>query len=292
MRYTALSRSAAEKVRNAGRVVRLVCRGRGSSPRRPTPSGEPNIPFDYAGEDQRECLYRGATELTENQLGLGVEDPDGPAIRHFTRDDLGGALGMRTDQGRYYYLTDQLGSVIALTDAQGGLTGRYRYEPYGKPRTEPASGPDNPIRFAGQELDRETGLYKMGFRYYDPGIGRFTQEDPLNLFQDPRQANRYAYAGADPVNKVDPTGAYCGAAGYDAYRETSYNGGYGLGGTPGTSCALPTGEGGVPIWAQQGGCTLGGAGLGALLGGGIGARIGGGVAGHLCKGLVDPDTAR
>lgn len=37
----------------------------------------------------------------------------------------------------------------------------------------------NPFRYGGAIWDASTRLYKMGERYYDPSIGRFTQEDPL-----------------------------------------------------------------------------------------------------------------
>jgi RHS repeat-associated protein len=97
----------------------------------------------------------------------------------------------------------------ARCHSSGGLVSRYRYEPYGQQIGSP-SGTPIPWRFAGQYLDTETGLYKMGLRYYDPSTMRWTQKDPLNLFQDPKQGNRYSYAGSDPVNNVDPTGLnYC-----------------------------------------------------------------------------------
>jgi RHS repeat-associated protein len=35
-----------------------------------------------------------------------------------------------------------------------------------------------PYKFAGVYYDSETALYKMGARYYDPAVGRFTQVDP------------------------------------------------------------------------------------------------------------------
>lgn len=31
---------------------------------------------------------------------------------------------------------------------------------------------------AGGYLDTTTGLYKLGVRYYDPSMGRFTRPDP------------------------------------------------------------------------------------------------------------------
>ena len=46
----------------------------------------------------------------------------------------------------------------------------------------------------------------MGARYYDPSLGRFTQQDPVFNPLDPKQWNRYVYTGDDPVNFDDPTG--------------------------------------------------------------------------------------
>ena len=44
-------------------------------------------------------------------------------------------------------------------------------------------------------------MYKLGIRYYDPTLGRFTQPDPTG--QDPH----YTYARNSPCNFVDSTGA-------------------------------------------------------------------------------------
>nr|WP_286902037.1 RHS repeat-associated core domain-containing protein [Pseudomonas sp. UBA7500] len=41
-------------------------------------------------------------------------------------------------------------------------------------------GLSNPLRFQGQYHDRETGLHYNRYRYYDPGIGRFVGQDPIN----------------------------------------------------------------------------------------------------------------
>lgn len=53
-------------------------------------------------------------------------------------------------------------------------------------------------------LDGVSGLYQMGARYYNAGLGRFTQQDALgsSVFT----ANRYAYADCNPANATDPTG--------------------------------------------------------------------------------------
>jgi RHS repeat-associated protein len=176
----------------------------------PPGAGGP-LAFDYADEGQAERLLRGDTTFTDTLLGTTTEDPAGASPTYFTRGEGGQPLGMRTPSGDYYYLSDHLGSPWALTNEQGEGAVRYRYEPYGRlasetPFTTGGPVPYNPILLGGQYLDRSTGLYKQGLRYYDPSVGRWTQKDPLNLFQDPKQGNRYAYAGADPVNNSDPSG--------------------------------------------------------------------------------------
>lgn len=42
--------------------------------------------------------------------------------------------------------------------------------------------------------------------HYNPAIGPFTQQDPLDQITDLRQGDRYLYAGNDPVNLIDPSG--------------------------------------------------------------------------------------
>lgn len=59
------------------------------------------------------------------------------------------------------------------------------------------------LRLPGQEFDADTGLYHNGFRDYAPGWGRYLQSDPIGLAGG---LNTYGYAGANPVNLIDPFG--------------------------------------------------------------------------------------
>ena len=52
-----------------------------------------------------------------------------------------------------------------------------------------------------------TPLYDMSARFYDPGIGAFTQADSvMGKAQNPLSMNRFLYAAANPATLIDPTG--------------------------------------------------------------------------------------
>ena len=54
------------------------------------------------------------------------------------------------------------------------------------------------------KLQTELELYFLRARYYDPPTGRFIGRDPIEF------AQRYAYAGNNPVAYTDPAGLDCG----------------------------------------------------------------------------------
>ena len=63
---------------------------------------------------------------------------------------------------------------------------------------------DNRWKFTGHELDRETGLYYAGARYYDPKISIWLSVDPLA--EKYPNWNPYNYVMQNPINLIDPTG--------------------------------------------------------------------------------------
>jgi RHS repeat-associated protein len=118
----------------------------------------------------------------------------------FIREPAGTLNSMTTGGKSYYYLTDATGNVLGLADDRGKRTHTYAYGPTGRPRGTAAETVPQPYRYAGAYAD-PTGLYKMGHRYYDPALGRFTQPDPSG-----QEKNTYLTAGGDLVNNSDPTG--------------------------------------------------------------------------------------
>lgn len=111
----------------------------------------------------------------------------------------------------YFHHPDHLGSATLSTDENRYLISDSRYFPYGDNRIAEGTSP-NAFKYTDQEQDSEIGLYYYGARYYDPVIGRFISNDPLqrNIGQMLRlgELNGYRYVLNNPVKYVDPTGYY------------------------------------------------------------------------------------
>jgi RHS repeat-associated protein len=60
-----------------------------------------------------------------------------------------------------------------------------------------------PLRYTGQRLDPDSGLYYYKSRWYSPYLGRFLSPDPTFVSDG---LHLYAYVGNDPVNYTDPSG--------------------------------------------------------------------------------------
>jgi hypothetical protein len=120
------------------------------------------------------------------------------------------------------YVTDNLGSVVAVIDSSGHGTLNNPYTPYGLD-AQPGSL-DPMLTFTGALQDTVggttpgTGFVHLGDRWYRPpvepnaGVGNetgpahFTQPDSMQQLVNPTDGNLYAYAADNPVNYIDPAG--------------------------------------------------------------------------------------
>ncbi len=135
-------------------------------------------------------------------------------------------MGIRQGPGRWYVLGDQQASVAKVIDSSGATAAFWRRNAYG---VVLASGgtPINWWGFHGTYLDA-TGLNKMGARYYDSATGAFTQIEPVKDTSALRGIIDYTYAGADPINQMDPGGTFSlpawnpFAEPYRRIKETTY----------------------------------------------------------------------
>ncbi|HEX8202326.1 MAG TPA: RHS repeat-associated core domain-containing protein, partial [Isosphaeraceae bacterium] len=125
-------------------------------------------------------------------------------------------LSMSDGEGDYDFLLNHLGTPTRLLDGHGQVAWSARSTAFGAPVA--AEGPvRNPFRFQGQYRDDESGLHYNRWRYYDPGAGRYTTQDPLFVGE---RENLYRYA-LNPVNWIDPYGLTCGGKTYETPEDVA-----------------------------------------------------------------------
>ena len=114
----------------------------------------------------------------------------------------------------YFYRRNLQGDVIAIYDQTGSRKVEYAYDAFGNCTVKYTSMSDlansNPIRYRGYYYDRETKLYYLNARYYNPEWRRFISPDDTS-YLDPESVNGlnlYAYCYNDPVNYADPSGNF------------------------------------------------------------------------------------
>jgi len=112
-----------------------------------------------------------------------------------------------------YYLTDHLGSVDTVTDANGALIAHLSYDPWGKRRLDtwqpgsPTVPPYLRRGFTDHEMLDTVGFVNMNGRIYDPNLGRFLSPDPVNQdIYTSQTYNAYSYVRNNPLSLTDPTG--------------------------------------------------------------------------------------
>ena len=108
------------------------------------------------------------------------------------------------DNNILYYSQNNIGSTVMLTDKDSVKVQGYLYQPFGEMWVEEnpsATIPEVVRLFTGQMYDKESGLYYMNARYYDPHLGTFITADPgMDGY------NHYAYCHGNPITYSDPNG--------------------------------------------------------------------------------------
>ena len=185
----------------------------------------------------------------------------------------------------WYYLYNAHGDVVKYINANGAVLKSYDYDAFGE-EADPSATDTNPFRYAGQYFDDETGTYYLRARYYNPGNGRFSQEDthwntgnmlygddPIKLgeYLKPnmdaivQSSNLYTYCMGNPVRYVDVNGKFFISTVLLLTIGGALVGGT-IGGIGGYQIAKQRNVPKKDVWKYVGG--------GILLGGGLGAAGG------------------
>jgi RHS repeat-associated protein len=117
----------------------------------------------------------------------------------------------------FWTLADRQGTVRDIVSGNAADRGKVvehrQYDAYGRilrRTTSPVAG--SPVTagvgidfgYAGRPLEERTGLSDNRARWYEPGTGRFVNEDPSGFKGG--DANLFRYVGNDPLNRIDPSG--------------------------------------------------------------------------------------
>ena len=149
--------------------------------------------------------------------GLLLSQKTGEDIIFFQYGAGGVPLGFVYNGVQYFYVTNQLGDVLGITDDTGDAFVMYSYDEWGNPiqtitrdNTEEQNeiAQLNPLRYRGYYYDAETGYYYLQSRYYNPEWGRFISADSFDYIDAFTRLgfNAYIYCENNPIMFVDPLG--------------------------------------------------------------------------------------
>ena len=199
----------------------------------------------YTLDANGNTIQDGRKTYTYNQNNRLIEAAEnGTLLGNYSYNALGQRVTKTTGTMTTVYHYDQIGQLIAESDASGNITTEYIYlngEPLAKLednttyyistdhlgtpqimadsaaanvwQIEPRPFGDSPtiagtqalnLRFPGQYYDAETGLHQNWHRDYEPGLGRYVEADPIGFAGG--DVNLYAYVGNRPVMLKDPSG--------------------------------------------------------------------------------------
>ncbi len=174
-----------------------------------------NITFKYNSNGIRtEKTVNGVTTTYYLDGDKVIYETDGINTINYYYDIDGTLIGFNYNNTDYFYARNIFGDIIEIRDIAGNEVASYEYDAWGNllNRTEVENNPIakiNPYRYRGYRYDKETSLYYLNSRYYNPEIGRFINAD--GLIGEPGAIlghNLYAYTQNNPVMKVDPSGKW------------------------------------------------------------------------------------
>ena len=191
--FTYNNRGRMASATNGGITANFTYNALGQRIRRATSSLTTLYVYDEAGHLAGE--YTAAGALVQETVWLG--DMPVATVRP------NGASGVDL----FYVHTDHLNTPRLVTDTANNIRWRWDSDAFGT--TPPNQNPSGlgafeyNLRFPGQQYDAVVGLHYNYLREYDPGVGGYTQADPIGLNGG---LSPFAYTGGNPLLSIDPMG--------------------------------------------------------------------------------------
>ena len=133
-------------------------------------------------EEETRFVWDGSHLLQDGRYTYLYTDPDSyePLAQEHNHTNTEG----ESRQQILYFHCDQIGIPREMTDKDGNLLWFGNYTGWGrlKEETKVTDSAYQPFRLQNQYADRETGLHYNFFRYYEPDVGRFINQDPIRLW--------------------------------------------------------------------------------------------------------------
>jgi RHS repeat-associated protein len=183
-----------------------------------------SVEYTYNGDDLRtqkvvkssdnSYTPRATSFLYDRQHVLLETDATGEVQTRYIRginyiaqySSVGNGYSGGNEQELSYFLFNGHGDTVQTVTETGEIQNQYDYDIFGSPTLTIEIAACS-IRYAGEYLDNETGLYYLRARYYDPYVGRFISEDSYwGEDTNPLSLNLYTYAYNNPERFIDPTG--------------------------------------------------------------------------------------
>ncbi|MFR1062552.1 polymorphic toxin-type HINT domain-containing protein [Intestinibacter bartlettii] len=174
-----------------------------------------NVLYTSGKEDNQTELEQTPDDynISTGITSLNLMETDGEVISS--------VRGVGVAESYYFYNKDLQGSTTNVLNSVGQSEVAYEYTDFGETETKGNENFYNEICYTGGIYDKNTALYYLNARYYNPEDGRFITEDTYTgEYSEPSSLHLYAYCQNNPVNNTDPTGNFPWAivsAAWDAY---------------------------------------------------------------------------
>ncbi len=168
------------------------------------------INYQYNGDDLRvKKISNGETTnyLYDRQYVILETDVNNIQKNRYIKGiNYIGVINQTNEESLYVY--NGHGDVVQTITPTWEILNQYDYDIFGNITLEIETNP-NAIKYAGEYYDKDTGLYYLRARHYNPYIGRFITEDSYwGEDNNPLSLNLYTYCYNNPIMYIDPTGHY------------------------------------------------------------------------------------